>query len=166
MPAKEVYLKNAMIVAEMRLREIAALVSAELTRSGYKAHLRNGIILTGGTALYGNISGIFSEVCKGVILRPTLFNSAIDFTGFEHLRSPRYSTLLGLVTAPAFPFDRRVDNNRILTPRPIENMYPQPEKDTPAPEKEKKGGWLGGLGSIFGKPTNDLNDVYNVQNVK
>lgn len=166
MPAKEVYLKNAMTVAELRLREIAALVSAGLARSGYKAHLLNGIILTGGTALYGNVGGIFSQVCKNVIVRPTLFNTAIDFNGFEQLRSPKYSTLLGLVTAPAFPFDRRVDN-RILTPRPIVNMHPQPkEAEGQRPVQEEKGGWLQGLGSIFRKPTNDLNDEYNVQNVK
>lgn len=167
MPAKEVYLKNAMTVAELRLREIAALVSAELTRSGYKAHLRNGIILTGGTSLYGNIAGIFTEVCKNVIVRPTIFNSAIDFNGFEQLRNPKYSTLLGLVTAPAFPFDRRVDN-RVLTPRPIVNMHPQPEKETAATtEKDEKGsGLFSFMGGIFRRPTNDLNDEYNVQNVK
>lgn len=167
MPAKEVYLKNAVTVAEWRLREIAALVSAELTKSGYKAHLLNGIILTGGTSLYMNIAGIFSQVCKNVIVRPTLFNSAIDFNGFEQLRSPKYSTLLGLITAPAFHFDRRIDN-RILTPRPIINMHPQPKEEPaqPAAQEEKGSGLFSFMGGIFRKPTNDLNDEYNVQNVK
>ena len=165
MPAKEVFLKNAMTVAELRLREIAALVSAELTRSGYKAHLLNGIVLTGGTSLYGNVHGIFSEVCKNVIIRPTLFNTAIDFNGFEKLRNPRYSTLLGLITAPAFPFDRRIDN-RILTPRPVTNIHPQPGEKETSGQEEEKGGWFSGLQSIFRKPGNDLNDQYNVQNTK
>ncbi len=166
LPAKEVYLRNAMTVAELRLREIAALVSAELTRSGYKAHLLNGIILTGGTSLYGNISTLFAEVCKNVIVRPTLFNTAIDFTGFEHLRNPRYSTLLGLIVAPAFPFDRRADN-RILTPRTVVNKHPQPKEAKPDTEREEKGSWFSGLGkSIFRKPTNDLNDGYNMHNTK
>ena len=166
MPAREIYLKNAITVAESRLREIAALVSAELARSEYKAHLLNGIILTGGTSLYGNAGAIFTQVCKNVIVRPTLFNTAIDFNGFEQLRNPRYSTLLGLVTAPAFPFDRRIDN-RILTPRPIVNMPPQPKEEaTPKTVQEEKGSWLQSLGTIFRKPTNDLNDEYNIQSVK
>lgn len=166
MPAKEVYFKNAVTVAELRLREIAALVSAELTRSGYKAHLLNGIILTGGTSLYANIAGIFSQVCKNVIVRPTLFNSAIDFNGFEKLRNPKYSTLLGLITAPAFNFDRRVDN-RILTPKPIENKHPQPKEEAvPVSETDKGTSIFSFMGGIFRRPTNDLNDEYNVQNVK
>jgi|GEM_PF-726315 len=167
MPAKEVYLKNAVTVAEWRLREIATLVSAELQRSGYKGHLLNGIVLTGGTSLYVNIAGIFAQVCKNVIVRPTLFNTAIDFNGFDKLRNPKYSTLLGLITAPAFPFDRRIDN-RILTPRPIVNMHPRPEKEAaPSAEPDKATGSIFSfMGGIFRKPTNDLNDEYNVQNVK
>lgn len=165
LPPKEVYLRNAMTVADLRLREIAALVSAELTRSGYKAHLGNGIILTGGTSLYGNIATLFSEVCKNVIVRPTLFNTAIDFDRFEKLRNPKYSTLLGLITATAFPFDRRVDN-RILTPQPVVNRYPVSKDQEAGSVVAEKSGWLSGLGSIFRKPTNDLNDGYNLQNVK
>ncbi|MBL0304221.1 MAG: hypothetical protein IPQ23_21445 [Cytophagaceae bacterium] len=43
----EVLLKNASLVVEWRLKEIAAIIKSEITRSGFDGLLTNGIILTG-----------------------------------------------------------------------------------------------------------------------
>ncbi|MFS0489609.1 cell division protein FtsA [Leadbetterella byssophila] len=160
MPSKEVYLRNAMLVIEWRLKEIAALVHAELHRSGYKSHLQNGIVLTGGTAKYDKIVEIFNSVIPNGAVRKASFNNAIDFGNFTDLRNPKYSTLLGLIVAPAYAFDRRVDN-KVLTPKPISNRYPeapQPPKPTTPPQEDKPSGFSRFLGSIFRR--NDLNDDY------
>lgn len=163
MPSTEVYLKNAMLVIEARLKEIAALVHAELYRSGFKNHLQNGIILTGGTSKFGNIAALFKKVIQVNGIRTATFNTALQFGSFKHLRNPKYSTLLGLIVAPAFLFDRRMDD-RILTPKPIENYFPEPDivpPSAPKPGTDNSGGIGSIIRSIFKKSNGDLGDTYN-----
>lgn len=109
----EIILKNASTVVEWRLKEMAAIVKSELTRSGYDGMLTNGIILTGGTASMGIIKEIFVEVCKLKSIRKAKINNKINFNGHEFLNKPKYSTMLGLLMAPNYNFDTRIDN-RIL----------------------------------------------------
>ncbi len=160
----EIFLKNAMTVVEWRLREIAVMVNAELTKSGLKNRILNGVILTGGTSNFINIKDIFKQTAKELNVRSTEYNSAIDFSHLKHLKNPKYSTLLGLVVAPAYSFDRRLDN-RILTPKPISNPGPVVKTAEPILEVEQssedKGGFFGFVGGIFKKNSNDLNDNYN-----
>ena len=47
---KRVLKKNVALIIEERLKEIAALVYAEILESGFADHLVGGIVLTGGTA--------------------------------------------------------------------------------------------------------------------
>jgi cell division protein FtsA len=117
----EIILKNASTVVEWRLREIAAIVKSELVRSGYDGMLTNGIILTGGTASMGIIKDIFIDVCKIKGVRKAKMSSKINFNGHEFLNKPKYSTMLGLIMAPNFAFDTRLDN-RILKHTTIKDM--------------------------------------------
>jgi cell division protein FtsA len=117
----EIILKNASTVVEWRLREIAAIVKSELVRSGYDGMLTNGIILTGGTASMGIIKDIFIDVCKMKGVRKAKMSSKINFNGHEFLNKPKYSTMLGLIMAPNFAFDTRLDN-RILKHTTIKDM--------------------------------------------
>lgn len=163
MPSTEVYLKNAMLVIEARLKEIAALVHAELYRSGFKNQLQNGIVLSGGTAKFGSIVDLFSAVIPIGGIRLATFNSALQFGSFKFLKNPKYSTLLGLIVAPAFAFDRRMDN-RILTPKPVENYFPKAETPSEPDNKANadNGGSLGSIfRSLFKKSNGDLGDTYN-----
>lgn len=161
LPNKEIFLKNAITVIEWRLREIAALINVELVKSGLKNSLLNGIILTGGSSMFLNAREIFALVCK-INVRNTEFNPAIDFAEFSYLRNPKYSTLLGLVVAPAYNFDKRVDN-KILTPKPIVNIKPQAKEENEV-EEEKKEGFIKFIGGLFRKPATSLNDDYNNPN--
>jgi hypothetical protein len=48
-------------------------------------------------------------------------SSKINFNGHEFLNKPKYSTMLGLIMAPNFAFDTRLDN-RILKHTTIKDM--------------------------------------------
>jgi cell division protein FtsA len=164
MKPTEIFLKNAVTVAEWRLREIAVMVRAELQKSGLKSSLLNGIILTGGTSNFISIKEVFHQVSRELNVRSTVFNNAINFNRFEKLKNPRYSTLLGLVVAPAFEFDKRT-SNRVLTPAPIINKSPLPKEpqvvaNTTEPEEKGSSIW-NKFGGFFGKGNSDLNDDYN-----
>jgi cell division protein FtsA len=164
MTPTEIFLKNAVNVAEARLKEIAIMVRAELHKSGFKSHLLNGIVLTGGTSNFISIKEIFHHVSSELNVRSAVFNKSINFNGFGKLKNPKYSTLLGLVMAPAFDFDKRV-GNRILTPSPIINKNPLPrelEVTNDLPNTEEKGGSIWDkIGDVFRKNNSDLNDNYN-----
>lgn len=149
---KDVLLKNVAIIVEDRLREIAALVQAEIIRSGYEGKLLGGLVLTGGSALlpgaeqiFGRVTGV-EEVRVGYPehLEP---NGRADLVG-----DPAYATAVGLVWAGYKKIDNRIsfisDPNRAAysedhtpTPlRPVHTPAAAPKKPVPAkePEKEKE----------------------------
>ncbi len=167
MQAQEIFLKNALTIVESRLKEIAVIVRAEIAKSGYKNQLLNGIILTGGTSNFSFIQSLFDHVSKDLNVRVSTYNKAIDFNNFDTLKNARYSTLLGLVVAPAFDFDKRIDN-RILTPKSIQFKTSPPVAPIKVPtievdeeHEEKSGGIFAKLGEMFKKSAIDLNDDYN-----
>ncbi|NBA87286.1 cell division protein FtsA [Emticicia sp. CRIBPO] len=123
----EILLKNASLVTEWRLKEIAAIVKSEIVRSGYDGVLTNGIILTGGTSSMAIIKDIFSDVCKIKSIRKGRINRNIDFTDFENLKKPKYSTVLGLMLSAYVDFDNRVDNT-IFKHAPIAEPVPDHDK--------------------------------------
>lgn len=105
---KDVLLKNVAIIVEDRLREIAALVQAEIIRSGYEGKLLGGLVLTGGSALlpgaeqiFGRVTGV-EEVRVGYPehLEP---NGRADLVG-----DPAYATAVGLVWAGYKTIDNRI----------------------------------------------------------
>jgi cell division protein FtsA len=114
----EIIMKNASLVVEWRLKEIAAIIKSEIIRSGYDNTLTNGIILTGGTSSMAIIKDIFIQVCKTKGIRKAKINSKINFNGFEFINKPKYSTVLGLLMPSYINFDSRLDN-RILKHAPL-----------------------------------------------
>jgi cell division protein FtsA len=122
----EILLKNASLVVEWRLKEIAAIVKSELIRAGYDNTLTNGIILSGGTSSMGIIKEIFSEVCKIKSVRKGRINTKINFNGFDFLNKPKYSNLIGLLMSSYINLDTRLDN-RILK----HATFQEPEPDQP-----------------------------------
>lgn len=129
----EILLKNASLVVEWRLKELAGIVKSEITRAGFENLLTNGIILSGGTASMPIVKDIFTQICKIKSVRKAKINSKINFNGFDFINKPKYSTLLGLLMTSYLDFDSRVDN-RILK----HSSIIEPILETKVPEKPNK----------------------------
>jgi len=136
---KDVLIKNVAIIIEDRLREIAAMVQAEILRSGYEGKLLGGLVLTGGTAMISGIEPIFSRVTGAEEVRvgyPEHLepNGRADLVG-----DPAYATAVGLVWAGYKTLDRRIsfisDPVRAkYNERPTMERRPTPEPVAEKPE--------------------------------
>jgi cell division protein FtsA len=156
----EILIKNAVLITEWRLKEIAALVKVELAKAGFDNNLVNGIILTGGSSNFNSIKDVFIDVLKVKNIRLAKYNAQIDFDNFENLRKPQYSTLIGLLMVHNNNFDSRV-TNRVLRHTPIslaETLAPKEAPKAAPVEKPKKEGLKG----FFKKFISDenMNDAF------
>jgi cell division protein FtsA len=81
-------------VIEPRVEELFILVRNIVRESGYEDMVSSGIVLTGGTAMMPGME----ELAEHVFLKPARIGSP-EYRGHLHevLRSPRYSTGLGLL---------------------------------------------------------------------
>jgi cell division protein FtsA len=105
---KDVLLKNVALIMEDRLREIAALVQAEIIRSGYEGKLLGGLVLTGGTALVPGVEQIFGRV-TGVEEVRVGYPEHLEPNGRADLvGDPAYATAVGLVWAGYKTIDNRI----------------------------------------------------------
>lgn len=158
---KDVLLKNVALIIEDRLREIAALVQAEIIRSGYEGKLLAGVVLTGGTALIPGVEHIFSRV-MGIEEVRVGYPEHLEPNGRADLvGDPAYATAVGLVWAGYKTIDNRIsfisDPSRVfqseepvMPVRPVYGSPPAPPVRDKTPEKEpKKGGLLDWLKEAF-----------------
>ncbi|RYC69034.1 MULTISPECIES: cell division protein FtsA [Spirosoma] len=164
---KDVLLKNVAVIIEDRLREIAALIQAEIIRSGYEGKLLGGLVLTGGTALIPGVEQIFGRV-TGVEEVRVGYPEHLEPNGRADLvGDPAYATAVGLVWAGYKTIDNRIsfisDPNRaayndepanVPTRQPTYGPPPTPVREkvekAPVPEKapEEGGGLLGWLRKV------------------
>jgi cell division protein FtsA len=81
-------------VIEPRVEELFSLVHQVVRESGFEEVLSSGIVLTGGTA---QLPGI-AELAEDIFLKPARIGMP-DYSGqlADVVRSPRYSTVLGLL---------------------------------------------------------------------
>ena len=81
-------------VIEPRVEELFALVHQVVRESGYEEVLSSGIVLTGGTAM---MPGMI-ELAEDIFLKPARLGVP-EYSGqlADVVRSPRYSTVLGLL---------------------------------------------------------------------
>lgn len=162
---KDVLLKNVAVIIEDRLREIAALVQAEIIKAGYENKLIGGIVLTGGTALIPGVEQIFGRVTGAEEVRVGFPEHLAPNGRADLVGDPAYATAVGLVWAGYKTIDNRIsfisDPNRAayndepsqpITPvRPTYGPPPthQPPVREKAPEKEaEEGGLLGWLKKV------------------
>ncbi|MBC3786112.1 cell division protein FtsA [Spirosoma utsteinense] len=141
---KDVLLKNVAVIMEDRLREIAALVQAEIIRSGYEGKLLGGLVLTGGTALVPGVEHIFGRV-TGVEEVRVGFPEHLEPNGRADLvGDPAYATAVGLVWAGYKTIDNRISfisdptraayNEEQQAPPVVRPSYSAP----PAPVRERE----------------------------
>lgn len=144
---KDVLLKNVAVIMEDRLREIAALVQAEIIRSGYEGKLLGGVVLTGGTALVPGVEQIFGRV-TGVEEVRVGYPEHLEPNGRADLvGDPAYATAVGLVWAGYKTIDNRISfisdptrtaYNQEQSPPAVRPSYvaPPPGGREKTPEKE------------------------------
>lgn len=155
----EISLKSANQVVEWRLKEIAGIIKAEISRSGFEGLLTNGLILTGGSSSMIIIKDIFVDITKIKSVRKTRYSTKIDFNGHSSLNKPRYSTLLGLLLVSNNSFDGRIGNNILKhSPLPeIPSNVPEAET-TPVKEPKKTGTFVDFIKKIIKDENTD--DTY------
>jgi cell division protein FtsA len=81
-------------VIEPRVEELFALVHQVVRESGYEEVLSSGIVITGGSAMMPGMV----ELAEDIFLKPARLGMP-DYRGqlADVVRSPRYSTVLGLL---------------------------------------------------------------------
>lgn len=97
MPSKQIGVKNLANIIQARMSEILDFVSYHLKQVGLDNRMLNGgIILTGGGSQLKNLIQL-TEYVTGLNARLGLPNEHLAPNHIEQLKSPMYSTCLGLV---------------------------------------------------------------------
>lgn len=107
---KEISLKNLAGIIQARMEDIIELVHDEIIRSGYKGKLAAGMVLTGGGAQLQYVSQLF-EYMTGIDVHTGIPNEHLGKSGFDFVKSPMYSTGIGLVLAGFTSIDNRESNS-------------------------------------------------------
>lgn len=108
LPDKEIVAKNVSVIIEERLKEIAAMVMAEIIHSGYEGQLISGVVLTGGTANIRMIKDVFDRVTNNMNIRVGNTTRNIGESAISKVTDPKYATVIGLVLSGFLPLDERV----------------------------------------------------------
>jgi cell division protein FtsA len=140
LPDKEIVAKNVSVIIEERLKEIAAMVMAEILHSGYDGQLISGVVLTGGTSNIRMIKDVFDRVTNGMNIRVGNTVRNIGESTLSKITDPRYATVIGLVLSGFLPLDERVPQEVIW------GEIPESQKPT----------YNNGLGNINGGRTKEV----------
>lgn len=161
-PAKQVLKKNVALIIEERLKEIAALVYAEILDSGLVDELIGGMVLTGGTANLPDIETLFSRVANDMPVRVGIPEHLAHTPKADEVSNTSYATALGLAWAGIKKVDKRLNSicpphtNHTNTVAPKTTHKEQQEEPT-----EKVADFFSNWnlkGRFFGTDRNDKED--------
>ncbi len=107
-PSKEISIKNLAYIIEARMEEMIDLIMVEIEKSGYKQRLAGGIVITGGGSLLQNLKQLV-EYRTGLDARIGYPNEHLGKCKNESVKSPIYSTTIGLVLSGYRSIDERMD---------------------------------------------------------
>ncbi len=105
-PPKEISIRNLAHIIEARMEEIIELVHAEIITSGYGSKLAGGLVITGGGSQLGGVKQLF-EYMTGMDARVGYPNEHLGKSKIEAVKSPMYSTTVGLVLSGFRAIDER-----------------------------------------------------------
>lgn len=88
--------KNVAIIIEERMKELAAIVMAEIQKTTQPQLLRGGIVLCGGGAQLPDLEDLFQKV-TGIETRIGLPEAIAGFGLTTNIKDPAYATSIGLV---------------------------------------------------------------------
>ncbi|MFZ9981437.1 MAG: cell division protein FtsA [Cyclobacteriaceae bacterium] len=105
-PAKEISVKNLSSIIQARMEEIIEMAHAEIISCGYEKKLAAGIVITGGGAQLKCLQQLV-EFMTGLDTRIGYPNEHMGKSKIEEVKSPMYSTAVGLVLAGFRSLDQR-----------------------------------------------------------
>jgi cell division protein FtsA len=156
---KQVLKKNVALIIEERLKEIAAMVYAEIIKSGYLDKLIGGIVLTGGSANIDDIEVLFERVTD-MSVRVGYPENLERTAKADAVSNSSFSTAIGLAWAGLKSIDPRVKS--VCKPATGFNTgtgIVQKEKPKEVKEPVKKNGtFWDNINSIIGKKDDSLDD--------
>jgi cell division protein FtsA len=109
--AKEISVKNLSNIIQARMEEIIEMAHAEIIGSGFENRLAGGIVITGGGAQLSCLKQLV-EYMTGMDTRIGYPNEHLGKSKIEQVKSPMYSTAVGLVLAGFRSLDEREDRYR------------------------------------------------------
>ncbi|MCF2490395.1 cell division protein FtsA [Dyadobacter sp. CY347] len=158
---KQVLKKNVALIIEERLKEIAAMVYAEIIKSGYLDKLIGGIVLTGGSANIDEIEKLFEKVTN-MSVRVGYPENLERTAKADAVSNSSYSTAIGLAWAGLRNIDPRVKSVCKPTTSFNTGTVVQREKVKEIPPKEepgkKNGTFWDSFNSIIRKKDDGLSD--------
>ena len=101
-------MKNLSSIIQARMEEIIEMAHAEIISSGFENRLAGGIVITGGGAQLNNLKQLV-EYMTGMDTRVGYPNEHLGKSKIEEVKSPMYSTAVGLVLAGFRSLDERDD---------------------------------------------------------
>ncbi|QRR03128.1 cell division protein FtsA [Dyadobacter sandarakinus] len=158
-PPKHVLKKNVALIIEERLKEIAAMVYAEIVKSGYIDKLIGGLVLTGGSANIENIENLFARI-TGMSVRVGYPENLERTAKADAVSNASFSTAIGLALAGLKSIDPRIRSVcRPVTAFNTGNLVQQkdPVKEVKEPVK-KNGTFWDNISSMIGKKDDSLGD--------
>lgn len=133
-PPKQVLKKNVALIIEERLKEIAAMVLAEIQNSGYEDQLIGGMVLTGGSANIPDIEILFERV-SNLSVRVGLPENLAHTAKADAVSNASYATAVGLAWMGLKDIDSRVKS--VCKPSLNEMSFRQPAPVEPKKREEK-----------------------------
>ncbi len=128
-PPKQVLKKNVALIIEERLKEIAALVYAEILESGLADELIGGIVLTGGSANLPEIETLFSRVAYPMPVRVGIPERMAQTPKADEVGNTSYATALGLAWAGIKNVDSRLQSICPPASSPVpQTVHREPEE--------------------------------------
>lgn len=124
---KEISIKNLAHIIQARMEEIIELVHSEIICSGYENKLAGGIVLTGGGSQLQNLKQVF-EYMTGMDVRIGYPNEHLGKSKVEAVKSPMYSTTIGLVLAGFRAIDDRENRYQEVSASQIPQMKEEKPK--------------------------------------
>ena len=158
---KEVSVKNLAYVIQARMEEILEQVKYEIQASGFEKKIRAGagIVVTGGGAQLKHVTQLV-EYITGIDARVGYPNEHLAKTNFDDIKSPMYSTGIGLVIKAL----QYIEMQRTKAESKLPNVA-QPEKETKV-EREKNQGSSFLQGIIKKSERFFLNDIADIDDDK
>lgn len=152
---KRVLKKNVALIVEERLKEMAALVYAEILESNFADQLVGGLVLTGGTANLPDIETVFSRVAGGMPVKVGIPAGLANTPKADEVANTLYATAVGLAWAGIKRVDPRLNS---ICPAPVESPRQPSGRDNRGsiprenPDNPDNGGVFPGwnLKNIFG----------------
>jgi cell division protein FtsA len=132
---KSVLKKNVAMIIEERLKEIAAMVYAEILKSGLHEKLIGGIVLSGGSADLAEIEVLFERV-TGMSVRVGFPENLARTVKADAVSNATFATAIGLAWAGVKSIDPRVKS--ICKPDVVINHQQQPEVKKKVEKEEPK----------------------------